>query len=59
MPVVEENRGFVACPPPFTAKGVRFDARIRSCGNVGRQETVRQIKLLYNLAHVLDCAWLH
>jgi hypothetical protein len=33
MPVVEENPGFVACPPPFTAKGVRVDPRIRSYEN--------------------------
>ena len=29
-PLVEENPGFVACPPPFTAKGVRLDPRIHS-----------------------------
>jgi hypothetical protein len=29
-PLVEENPGFVACPPPFTAKGVRLDPRTRS-----------------------------
>src|ERR1700755_1009732 len=28
-PLVEENPGFAACPPPFTAKGVRLDPRIR------------------------------
>ena len=29
-PVVEENPGFEACPPPFTAKGVLLDPKIRS-----------------------------
>jgi hypothetical protein len=29
-PLVEENPGFVVCPPPFTAKGVRRDPRIRT-----------------------------
>jgi hypothetical protein len=28
-PLVEENPGLVACPPPFTAKGVLLDPRIR------------------------------
>jgi hypothetical protein len=28
-PVVEENPRFVELPPPFTAKGVRVDPRIR------------------------------
>jgi hypothetical protein len=28
-PLVEENPGLAACPPPFTAKGVRLDPRIR------------------------------
>ena len=29
-PFVEENPGLPACPPPFTANGVRVDPRIRS-----------------------------
>jgi hypothetical protein len=59
MPLVEENPGFLVCPPPFTAKAVRVDPRIRSYGNAGQQRLVRPIRLPYDLAHVLDCAWLY
>ena len=58
-PVVDENPGFVACPPPFTAKGVRVDPRIRSYENGGWQMPVCRIRLAYYLAHVLSGAWLH
>ena len=37
-PVVDENPGFVACPPPFTAKGVRVDPRIRNYKKWGSAE---------------------
>ena len=30
-PGVDENPGFVLCPPPFTAKGVLHAPRILSC----------------------------
>ena len=58
-PVVEENPGFAACPPPFTAKGVRVDPRIRSYKYAGWQMPVCRIRLPYYLAHVLGGAWLH
>jgi hypothetical protein len=58
-PVVDENPGFVACPPPFTAKGVRVDPRIRSYEYAGWQMPVCRIRLAYYLAHVLSGAWLH
>ena len=40
IPLVEENPGFVACPPPFTAKDVRLDPMIRSYENVSQQKLV-------------------
>ena len=58
-PVVEENPGFVACPPPFTAKGVRVDPKIRSYQNAGLQKLMRRIRSPYNLTHVLGTARLH
>ena len=58
-PIVEENPGFVACPPPFTAKGVRVDPRIRSYEYAGGQMLVCRIRLAYYLAHVFGAAWLH
>src|SRR6266576_1164121 len=59
IPLVEENPGFMVCPPPFTAKGVRLDPRISNYENMGRQKLVHQIKMAYNLADVLGRAWLH
>jgi hypothetical protein len=44
MPLVEENPGFVACPPPFTAKDVRLDPMIRSYENAGQQKLVHRIR---------------
>ena len=49
----------MACPPPFTAKGVRVDPKIRSYEYAGRQMLVCRIRLAYYLAHVLGGAWLH
>jgi hypothetical protein len=43
IPLVEENPGFVACPPPFTAKGVLLNPRIRSYKNIGRRGLVHQM----------------
>src|SRR6266576_3415693 len=58
IPLVEENPGFMVCPPPFTAKGVRLDPRICNYENMGRQKlpVVHQIKMAYNLADVLGRA---
>ena len=58
-PCVEENPGFVACPPLFTAKGVRVDPRIPSCENEGQEKLVRWIRVSYNLTHVSGRARLH
>jgi hypothetical protein len=36
-PLVEENRGFMICPPPFTANGVRLGPRMRSYENTSKK----------------------
>src|SRR5258708_2069804 len=43
-PLVEENPGFVACPPHFTAKGVCLDPRIRRYENMSREKLAHQIR---------------
>jgi hypothetical protein len=59
MPGVEENPGFVAWPPPFTANGVLFAAKMHSYNDAGQKKLVSRTGLPYNLAHVLDTTWLH
>lgn len=58
-PVVEENPGFVACPPPFTAKDARIGPSIPSCKNEGHEKPVRRIRVPYNRGHVSGIARLH
>ena len=52
-PLVDENFGFVACPPPFTAKGVRVDPKIRSYESGGRELLMRLIRILLALTILL------
>jgi hypothetical protein len=43
-PEVDENPGFVVCPPPFTAKGVLHDPRIFSYAKKRGQLELRSLE---------------
>jgi hypothetical protein len=45
-PGVDENPGFVVCPPPFTAKGVLHDHRIFNCEKTKRKRVQRNLVTL-------------
>ena len=53
-PIVEENLGFVVCPPPFIAKGIRLGPRILSYENVNEQNLTHRSRMAHNSTEQAD-----